>query len=234
VLANFYKKQQEQAGGEPVAEADIKKMVLDRMTRNEVFRKLAAKDQIQVTEEDINGIWQNMVSQSGSDAEVEKTINDLYGWTGAEFKEKIITPYILENKVKEKITGEPGYNEEALKQANDVLALVKAGNEDFAELAKRYSKDTYSAAKGGDLDYFAKGVMVPEFETAAFSLQPGQVSDLVKTDYGYHIIKLEDKRTNEAGTEEIRASHILIPGRDFEAYVQDLLKEAKVKTYVKI
>ncbi|MFH1173030.1 MAG: SurA N-terminal domain-containing protein, partial [bacterium] len=109
VLANFYKKQQEQAGGEPIAEADIKKMVLDRMTRNEVFRKLAAKYQLQVTEEDINGIWQNMVSQSGSDAEVEKTIKDLYNWTGAKFKEKIITPYILENKVKEKITSEPGY-----------------------------------------------------------------------------------------------------------------------------
>jgi len=81
----------------------------------------------------------------------------------------------------------------ARKQAEDLLAQVKAGG-DFAALAKAHSDDAASKANGGDLDYFGRGRMVPEFENVAFSMQPGQVSDLVKTQFGFHIIKLVDKK----------------------------------------
>ena len=80
------------------------------------------------------------------------------------------------------------------KQAEDLLAQIKKGA-NFEELAKKHSEDEASAAKGGDLDFFNKGAMVPEFDKVAFALPPGQMTqELVKTSYGYHIIKVTDKR----------------------------------------
>ena len=79
------------------------------------------------------------------------------------------------------------------KQAEDLLAQLKKGA-NFEELAKKNSQDEASAAKGGDLDFFGKGQMVAEFDKVAFALAPGQMSDLVKTQFGYHIIKVTDKR----------------------------------------
>ena len=79
-------------------------------------------------------------------------------------------------------------------EAKAVLAEIKKGT-DFAELAKQKSKDPGAAAEGGDLGYFGKEQMVPEFAEVAFKLDKGQVSDPVKTQFGWHIIKVEDKRT---------------------------------------
>jgi peptidyl-prolyl cis-trans isomerase C len=77
------------------------------------------------------------------------------------------------------------------KLAEDLLKRARAG-EDFAKMAKEYSDDPGSKDKGGEYT-FPRGQMVPEFESAAFGLKPGEVSDLVKTRYGFHIIKLSEK-----------------------------------------
>jgi peptidyl-prolyl cis-trans isomerase D len=91
------------------------------------------------------------------------------------------------------------------KQAEELLAKAKTGA-DFAQLATKYSEDETSKVKGGDLDFFPKGQMVPEFDKTAFSMKPGEISDLVKTQYGYHIIKLTDKKAAiTKPLEEVRA-----------------------------
>ena len=88
--------------------------------------------------------------------------------------------------------------------AEDLLTRVRAG-EDFAELAIQYSGDPGSAALGGDLGWFRRGRMVREFEETAFNLLDGQISDVVESDFGFHIIKVERMRPGERN-----ARHILI------------------------
>jgi peptidyl-prolyl cis-trans isomerase C len=84
---------------------------------------------------------------------------------------------------------------EAEDEAKAILEQLKGGA-DFATLAKEKSKDP-GAAEGGDLGYFTKDQMVPEFAEVAFKMYPGQLSNPVKTQFGWHIIKLEDKRTKQ-------------------------------------
>jgi peptidyl-prolyl cis-trans isomerase D len=91
-------------------------------------------------------------------------------------------------------------------KAAEVLALAKKSPGDFARLAKQYSQDPGSATKGGDLEWFSRGAMVKAFEDAVFSMKEGQVSDLVRSDFGFHIIKVTGIR-GERGRplEEVRA-----------------------------
>jgi peptidyl-prolyl cis-trans isomerase D len=112
-----------------------------------------------------------------------------------EFKqdEQLCASHVL---VKVKATPEAAEghtDDEARKLAQSALDQVKAGA-DFAALARKVSEDQGSAPQGGDLGCFPRGRMVPEFENAAFSLAPGQTSDLVKTQYGYHVIRATSRR----------------------------------------
>ena len=87
-----------------------------------------------------------------------------------------------------------GKDDAAVKAKAEELLKQARGGADFADLARKNSEDEASAKNGGDLDYFGRGRMVPEFDQAVFAMQPGAISDLVKTQYGYHIIKLVDKK----------------------------------------
>jgi foldase protein PrsA len=110
------------------------------------------------------------------------------------------------------------FNEAALKKAQEVLKKVKAG-EDFAALAQEYSDDPGTAQKGGKLGFFMRGQMVKPFEDAAFALKEGQISDIVQTIYGYHIIKMEEKKTETYSLQQV------------SSYIKQVLTEQKIREH---
>jgi peptidyl-prolyl cis-trans isomerase D len=97
---------------------------------------------------------------------------------------------------------------EVRKRAEAVLAQARAPKADFAALANKHTDEEVGRTRGGDLDFFGRGQMVPEFEQAAFNMEAGQISDLVQTQYGFHIIKVTEKR--DAVTRSLTEVHAQI------------------------
>jgi len=143
----------------------------------------------------------------------------------SDFRDSI--PIVPESLELYQIVRTPELTQEAKRMAREkalqLLDSVKSGM-DFSELARKYSDDSASAVLGGDLGKSKKGSFVKEFEDAAFLLKPGEVSDLVETEFGYHIIKVIDKAGDVIHAQHILVKYPHLESADFESinFLKDL------------
>lgn len=230
-LQYFYTNQVAQGNYKEVPpESELKNIVWDRLLNMKIIEDLAKKYDVSVTPEEINMEVDSIVNEAGSKEALADNLYEFYHWDIQTFKTRVIGPYILEDKVRNKISSDPTYDQAAQTEAQQILTEVKQAPEKFAEIAARVSDDPGSASRGGDLGYFNQGVMVPEFEQAAFNLQVGEISDLVKTQFGYHIIKVDDRIVSSTNDKEvqIKASHILIAPMSFAEILEKYKQDKKI------
>lgn len=235
-LHRFYGKMATEQGTAAPTDSEIKKMVMERLVQNEVLKEEAAKYGVSVTPAEIDEEYSKLEAQpdqADAQRDIAAEISDLYGWTVDQFKEKVIQPYLLQQKLAEALAKDEALIKAAEARAEEVAAKAQAG-EDFAALAAQYSSDYTSAQNGGELGWFGAGQMVPEFEAAAFALKAGEVSGVVKTEFGYHVIKVSDVKLDEDGNvTEVQAAHVLIPAGNIDDYLKNAVEQAEVKELVK-
>lgn len=241
---------QEGPDGETMGEV-LKENVLDKLIVEEIIMQKAEEEKFIATDEEVNeevkGFKEMVGGKEGFDSFLEANdMDEEYFKSGIKkeltvekYREKFIEGLKLEDKdLKEHYEANKNQYEtikashilvEKEEEAQEILKELEGGAE-FAKLTEK-SIEPDAAEREGDLGYFGRGQMVPEFEEAAFKLKVDEISAPVKSEHGYHIIKVTDKKDSfDQVKEEVKAD---LENEKFAENLEKLKEDAKIKTYMK-
>jgi len=265
-MFDIFKTQYEQQFGTEVWDQEVegrkfgdvaREKLLDMLIDEKLQMEKAAELGIAATDDEVNAEIENARKYF----DTEEKFNEFLKGQGIdlEYFKKSVKKELTINKLVDKLTENITVTEEELKnyydthqdefmsvkashilldtkeEAEKMLTRVKAG-ENFAELAKQFSKDPSAKENSGDLDYFRHGDMVEPFEKAAFALKPGEISEIVQTDFGFHIIKVEDsKRDKFEDVKEMLKGKLLYEkkGSEYEKLLEEMRKNAEIEKFTK-
>jgi foldase protein PrsA len=232
-------------------EQTLKQNILNKLIVEELVSQKSKEEDINVSDEEIDERLEEIKSSLGGEEQYDEFLNSNniskeYFKTSTR-KEILMDKYYndyLENTEIEQEEIEKFFEENKddlvvlrarhilVNNEEDAKKVVERLNsgEEFEEVALTESLDSVSAAQGGDLGYFTRGSMIKEFEDAAFALEIGEISEIVKTEVGYHIIKLEDKKETLEDLQEQIA--MVIKEQKYESYIQELRDKADVEVFI--
>lgn len=196
---------------------DSRQVAMTKIIRDWAADRVANTMRIGVTKTDLDQAFNAQLLQGGDRAQTTQAIKDLYGWSPEQFKQYVLKVAVIREKLREKLSFDDSLNVTQRQQAERVYGLVKASPNDFAALAKQYSEDVYGAS-GGDLGFFGRGEHAKEIDEAAFSLDVGQISDLVHSKFGWHILLIEEKKVVD-GQDQVHARQIFIAAPSVDEYL---------------
>lgn len=244
-----YKAEMSFYGAMLASRQNLKNSIVQMMVQDKLISDDMKANKIEVDDKEVNEAFLNSVKQFGGQEQFDKMLDD-YNMDVEKFKETVKKD-LMYKKHREWFEKEHPVTEEEIKQyyednkdqfakrdashilvadektAKEVKEKLNNG-EDFAALAKEYSTDTANAANGGELGTFSRGQMVKEFEDAAFALKEGEISEPIKTQFGYHIIKLNKVADSIEDNKEaiIKA----LNDKKYADYIKELNEKANVVT----
>jgi parvulin-like peptidyl-prolyl isomerase len=214
----------------------LKQQVLDQMINDVIVSMQADREGVKVTDDDLNGRLAQMIQDAGG---VDK-LNDYLSknqLTLVDLCSQVRNQLIGDTMLTRVTAGFPASGEQvharqilvaSADQAQAIRTQLVQGK-DFATLAKQYSKDEASAANGGDLGWFPKGVMDPQFEAVAFQLKIGEISQVVQTQFGFHIIQVLEHDKSRALPPEVLQN---TKQQAFLAWLQAIRDTMKIERFV--
>ncbi len=253
---NVYEKQygedimNKDAGNGMTFEEVIKEQVLEKLILEKIILDYASKNKIEVTDEEVTERVEsykevletkekyeefltenNMTEDNFKEGIKKEMIIDKYRNNfieGLEIDEKEAKKYFEGNKDKYIKVRASHILVETEEEAKEILEKINSG-EEFHALAAKESIDTSTAVKGGDLGYLVKG-MIPEFDDIIFSLKTGEVSDVVESDYGFHLIKIDERLEDYEDVKDRVIDNL--KAQKYDENLKKMREEAKVKIYM--
>lgn len=206
------------------------KEILNKMIEDKSVYFLAKKRGITINQEMVDHYLERKLEEYGSAENLKNNLEKLYGWTIADFKNKIVKPDLYKQELEKAFLAEDDSAEkskEQIEKAKEELDRKKS----FVEVAKKYSKGS-TASDGGELGWFMKDQLISEISRVAFSMEKGERSKILESPLGFHIVEVEDKKT-ENGQDLVRIRQIFAPKKTFAEFLTEEMKKMDFAILIK-
>jgi hypothetical protein len=243
VLERFYEAERLRAapGSAFPTQEELKKRVLDRLVKDELAYALAERYGVVVSSDDVKETYDSTILEQASldetggkaraEARAAETLEELYGLRPSQFKTRVLHPFLVRQRLEAAIREDEALNEGKRRKAEAALAELEAGKP-FGDVALAYSEDPGVTANGGDRGLIGRGILAPEAEAAAFALEDGATSGVVKSALGYHVLRVTGRQASGGETTKVRLQEILVRPVQLDDYLEAQKKTASIVIFV--
>ncbi|OIP79830.1 MAG: hypothetical protein COT39_01745 [Parcubacteria group bacterium CG08_land_8_20_14_0_20_48_21] len=208
-------------------QSDIEARVADRMVDNLLARRAAAARGISISPVEVESTFATLTEGLSGEEMVADALQKLYGWTPEEFKSYVVRPFLIQQMLHENIAADATLNAPIHSRMEVARERIVHG-EPFTDVAKEVSEGP-NAASGGDLGWIGHGVLLTDLDAAAFALAQGEMSDIVRSPYGFHLIFVEEENVAQS---LVHARDIFFNAYTLEAFLAQQKKDTAIVQFV--